>query len=415
MRSTGRAHRSAAIVLIVSALVAAALVSAGPAAAQVRGFDGTTIKVAGYGILGSLPGAPVGAQARIQQFNDDKEIPGVKIDFAEFADDKQDPATSLSEVRRLITQEQVFALVPDVSLSSPADYITQQKVPTFGGGFSAGYCSLKPTTKEWLFGYQGCQVTTQPSVTADSEAPQLQYIRKTTGKQKPTVAEISNDSPIGQTVNKLFKIQYAKGGWGKVGYAEASIPPPPVGDLTPYVQKLLTAVDGHAPDYIRCGGSTECLTIYTMLRAAGYTGEFVHNLYTDALVKPFNGSMVGIPYHNLDATGNPALDKMKAAVAKVKPDQKIDTGVIYAYLMTDMFISALKKAANGKKANITPENVQKAAATQTWEIPGLAGPIKFPASTVSPTPLCRELVRSDGTTWQTVVPYHCSNTVYQVK
>ena len=153
----------------------------------------------------------------------------------------------------------------------------------------------------------------------------------------------------------------------------------------------------------------------SQLRAGGFKGEFESELYTDALVKPLAGSISAIPHHNLIETGNPTLEKMKASVEAVAPGTKLDSGVMYGYLETDMFIQALKKAANGKKANITRENVQKAAATQTWEIKGLAGPTKFPASTVASTPLCREIVKSDGTQWQTVVPFSCNTKGYKVK
>src|SRR5690348_14453804 len=53
-----------------------------------RGFDGTTIKVAGIGVASQFAGTPTGAMARIKRFNDTNEIPGVKIQYVEFADDK---------------------------------------------------------------------------------------------------------------------------------------------------------------------------------------------------------------------------------------------------------------------------------------------------------------------------------------
>jgi ABC-type branched-subunit amino acid transport system substrate-binding protein len=418
MRTSHRTRRFVVPFVLVVALVGATLaVSAGsPAVAQVPGFDGTTIKVAGYGLT-ELPSVPVGAQARIKEFNDDNEIKGVKIQFVDYANDNSDPATALSEVRRLVAQEGVFALVPEISVATPKDYITQQKVPTFGGGFTGAYCSTKPTTKLWFFGFQGCQVTDQPTVTPDTEANVLKYVQQATGKQHPTVAQLSADDQVGHVANALFKAQYlGNKGWGKLVYNEAAYPPPsqPVGDVTPYVQALMTADNGKPPDFIRCS-PTDCIKIYAQLRAAGFTGEFEHNIYTDLLVKPFAGSIVAIPHHNLNETGNAALDKMKASVEQVKPGQQIDSGIMYGYLTTDMFISALKKAAAKGKANITRDSVQKAAATQTWELKGLAGPTEFPASTVAATPMCREIVKSDGTKWVTVVPYSCNTKRYVVK
>lgn len=416
MRSHSR-RRCAPLLIVIALLVGAFAVSTGsPATAQAQGFDGTTIKVAGIG-LNQLPSVPVGAKARIKEFNDSNEIKGVKIDFVEYADDKGDPATALSEVRRLVSQDGVFAVVPEVSLVTPGEYITQQKVPVFGSGFSSAYCSDTPSKSLWLFGYDGCQVTSKPTVTPDTEANVLKYVQQASGKQHPTVSQISEDNAVGTVANKLFRVQYESNkGWGKLGYNEASYPSPPavVGDVSPYVQALATSDGGKAPDFIRCGAGTECLNIYTQLRAGGFKGEFEHNLYTDALVKPFAGSIVALSHHN-PAVSDPAMDKMKASVAAVSPSTKVDSGVLYGYMETDMFISALKKAAKSGKANITRANVQKAASTQTWELKGIGGPTEFPASTVKATPMCREIVKSDGTAWQTVVPYSCNTLTYKVK
>jgi ABC-type branched-subunit amino acid transport system substrate-binding protein len=384
--------------------------------AQSPGFDGSTIKIAGYG-LDALPNVPIGAKARVKEFNDENEMKGVKIDFSEYVIDHTEPATALSEVRRLITQEQVFAVVPEVSLvTPPAEFYAQQKVPVFGGGFTEPYCSTKPTTSLWLFGYEGCQVTPKPTVVRDTEANVLTYVQKATGKQHPTVAAIVEDNKVGHQASENFKVQYERNpGWGKVVYNKAAVPSGPVSDLSPYVQAIATADNGHPPDFVRCSTGVNCLPIYTQLRALGFKGEFESELYTDALVKPLAGSISAIPHHNLNEAGNAPLEKMKASIEQVAPGTKLDTGVLYGYLLTDLFISALKKAAKGNKANITRENVQKAAATNTWEIKDLAGPTKFPASTVATTPLCRTIVKSDGTEWQTVVPYSCNTKGYKVK
>ena len=109
--------RLAVGLLLVVALVGGVLFAGTAQAVKsaARGFDGTTVKIAGIGIGTNFGKADVGTQARVKRFNDDNEIKGVKISYVGFTDDKQEPATSLSEVRRLVTQEQVFALVPDLS------------------------------------------------------------------------------------------------------------------------------------------------------------------------------------------------------------------------------------------------------------------------------------------------------------
>ena len=99
MRPFKRSRLAIGVALVI-ALAASTLAigSIGGAGAQgsVRGFDGSTVTVASMGIAAQfVPGAPNGVQARIKRFNDDNEIKGVQIDWTEFADVGQDPATSL--------------------------------------------------------------------------------------------------------------------------------------------------------------------------------------------------------------------------------------------------------------------------------------------------------------------------------
>jgi hypothetical protein len=145
-----------AVLVVVASLTMSAMTSAG-AARSVPGFDGSTITVAGFGIKAQLPKLEEGAQARFKRFNDDNEIKGIKIDMVEFADDGQDPATSLSIARRLVSQTGVFAIVPNGSATTPGDYLTQQQIPWFGGGFDKSYCSNKASTA-WGYGPSGCIV-----------------------------------------------------------------------------------------------------------------------------------------------------------------------------------------------------------------------------------------------------------------
>jgi ABC-type branched-subunit amino acid transport system substrate-binding protein len=392
-----------------------ALSSAGASTStQVRGFDGSTIKVAGLGIEAQTGNSQYGAQARIERFNDTNELEGVKIEYVGYADDKADPATALSEARRLVTQEQVFAVVGDTSQYNPYDFFAQNKVPFFGWGFEKAYCAPKITTKWWGFGYSGCQVQPKPEIVPDLGRHLYNYSSQKLGKKHPTLALIANDTTTGQTTLNITKVAYVGRGFDLV-YGKANVPMPPVGDYTPFVQQLITADNGKQPDVIRCMMSTECLTIYTQLKTQGYTGLFNHSIYTDALVKPFAGSTVYQSNNSIDATGIAALDQMKADIEAVKPGHKIDSATIVGYGSTDMLIQALKKAAKGGKAAITPTNVQKAAAKQTWQMKDFIGPIVYPTAFNRQLPYCTALGESDGTTWNVVEEFSCSNKTYPYK
>jgi ABC-type branched-subunit amino acid transport system substrate-binding protein len=411
--------RAAIGVGIITAIVASSLVAAGVgsagAAPSVRGFDGSTVTVAGLGIAAQFANDPIGAQARIKRFNDTNEIKGVKIKYAEFADDKQDPATALSESRRLVSQDGVFAIVGDVSQSNPVDYFTQQHVPYFGYAFDNTYCSSTPNKAIWGFGFDGCLVPSTPSRIGDLFSNTYKYVAQKTGKKDPTIALFSNDTQSGKNSTKFGTIAATGAGY-KVVATNNQMPAPPVSDYSPYAQQMLTADNGKAPDAMLCLLSTDCISMWSLIKANGYTGTYITSLYADVLVKALSGTVANTPFVPLDQT-TPGLTQLKKDLDAFQPgaSAKIDTGTMAGYLSTDMFIQALKTAAKKGKSGITPENVQKAAANQTWEIKGLSGPTTYPQATVSAYQACSAEVISDGTAWKQVVPYSCSKKTYPNK
>jgi ABC-type branched-subunit amino acid transport system substrate-binding protein len=411
-----RVHGPGAIVAIGLALAGAwnASPSTANVSTEVRGFDGSTIKVAGMGNVAQLPGAEIGVRARLQRFNDTNELKGVKIEMVDYADDHNDPATALSEARRLVAQEQVFALVGDTSRSNPGEYLVQNKVPFFGWGFERAYCHPTITTDEWGFGYNGCQVNPEPTVAIDSARQLYNYTSKKLGKKRPTMAIIANDLEAGKSSVELNSVA-AKNRNFDVVWAKANVPPPPVGDYSPYVQQLMVADAGRPPDVVRCLMTTECLSIYQSMQQEGFKGVFNHSLYTDILVKPLAGSTVVLASANINSTGIPSLDQLKTDVEKFKPGYKIDNGVVAGYGSTDMFIAVLKKVAKAGTSKITPDNVQKAAAKNTWQMKGFVGPVVYPTASNRPVPFCSSLAISDGAQWKTLEDYSCSTKTFPIK
>jgi len=120
------------------------------------------------------------------------------------------------------------------------------------------------------------------------------------------------------------------------------------------------------------------------------------------------GSVVSIPYHAFNED-TPGVAALKADVAALDPAAVIDSGVATGYMTADMFIQALTTVAAEGTEYITPENVRLAAANQTWQIEGFAGPTKYPDSTVSGTPYCNSYALDTGDEWKTVVPFDCSD------
>ena len=399
--------------IVLALFSTAVLGAAGTAggASSVRGFDGKTITVAGLGIKSQLPTAETGAQARIKRFNDTNEIPGLKIVYKELADDKQDPATALSEARRLVTEDRVFAIVGDVSANNPGQYFAQQHVPYFGGGFDNTYCSNKPSTSLWGFSDGGCIVAANPSRVTDIYHAMYTNVAKITGKKHPTFIVVGNDNESGKNGGRVFAIA-AQGAGFKVTDVQTNMPPGTVADYTPFVQAALKGDHGNPPDAMFCEAAVQCLNFWQLLKANGYKGAFTHGLFTDILVKPFEGSYVNNPVVN-PAEPTAGNIQMKKDLAALKPglESNVDLGTEFGYAPTDFFIQVLKKMKQQKLA-ITPENVQKVASTFTFELKGVKGPIQYPKATVMVFPACFSQFYSDGTKWSTVVPYSCSTKTY---
>ncbi len=416
-RSSGKALFVAVVVAAVAtATTVTGAVGTAGAARSVRGFDGSTITLASFGVVSQFTNTPIGVQARIKAFNDDNEIKGVTLKFSEFADDNQDPATALSSERRLVTQDGVFAIVGDVSANN-GTYLQQQKVPYFGWAFDDSYCtsSTKPDTSLYGFGFNGCLVPSAPKLMPDNGKPSYTYVSQTTGKKHPTLLIFGDDLQAGKDAAKYQATSYKGAGYDVVS-VNTELPPPPVSDYTPYVQKYLTSNNGKAPDAILCLLATQCINVFSALVPAGYTGTFISSLYSDILVKALKGTAANVPFVALNET-TPGLTKLKKTIDAYQAgaSAKLDTAMMAGYLSTDMFIQALKTAAKKGKSNITPEAVQKAAMNQTWQIAGVAGPTTYPNATVTSYQSCGSEVLSDGTVWKTVTPYACSTKLWPVK
>ena len=376
---------------------------------SVRGFDGSTITIAGLGITAQFPGADAGVKARVKRFNDNSEIPGVKLNYVEYANSGQDPATALSEARRLVSSDKAFAIVGDTSQNNPGTYFKQQKVPYFGWAFDNTYCSnsSSSSTDVWGFGWNGCLIPDNPKIMPDAGAQLYTYVKQQTGKDHPTLAMFSNSTQSGKNSVSTQAFAYQGAGFDVV-MKSGLLPLPPISDYTPYVQQVLTADNGKAPDAVVCLLSTDCISMWSLMKAQGYKGTFQSPLYSDLLLKPMQGSVASIQFVALNIPGD-AINQINSDVKAVAPKQAVDTGVLTGYWTTDEFIQALKTVAKSGKDLISPENVQKAAAVQTWQMQGLVGPVEYPAATLKSTPACTSIVLDTGTEWKTVVPYKCSS------
>jgi ABC-type branched-subunit amino acid transport system substrate-binding protein len=411
-RAKGRAAGVAVMaVLLVATTLTVASASGAGAQSSVPGFDGSTITVGGFGIKAQLPTLESGAQARFKRFNDTNEIKGVKIKFTEFLDDAQDNATALSDARKLVTEDQVFAIVPNGSGNTPTTYLKQQKMPSFGGGFDVSYCSPKPSTDVWSFGPSGCIVPQDPSFVNDNFHTLYDYVSKQMNKKHPTFLSLGQDNQSGKNATRIFAITAQGTGFDVIG--QESDLPLQVSDYSPYVKNIMTADNGKPPDALFCNANTLCLGMWPLLKAQGFKGYFFHGLYSDILVKAFDGSYTNEPYPDFSQTNSPGLNQMKKDIDAYQAGSaaKLDLGDVFGYTAADLFITALQKVAAKGKSNITPANVQKAASTLHWELPGFMK-VQYPKATVMQFPSCFSNTKSNGTAWVPINQWSCSNKTY---
>src|SRR5262249_7823734 len=161
-----------------------------------------------------------------------------------------------------------FAIVPDLSDTNPGAFLNAQHVPYFGWAFDDTYCSPTASTgtKLYGFGFNGCLVPAHPVKMPGTGADQLyKYVKEKTGNANATVALFSPDPQAGRDSTGFQASAYQGAGF-KVVYSKGEIPPPPVADYTPYVQKLMTADNGKPPDAMVCLLATQCINTYSLIK-----------------------------------------------------------------------------------------------------------------------------------------------------
>ena len=403
------------VVAIAAGLVAALLTPAvsGASAPRVATATGGTITIAGMGFARNFADAGVGAAARFQAANENKEVKGYTFDYKEFADDNNDPNTALAEARRLVTQEGILALVPAVSVVTPSDFLTQQQIPWFGSGYDVTYC----TDGKAGFGIStyGCLIPTNPKKVPGANWELLLKQLKTKGITKPTVALLGTDTTSGkQSVQNSASA--AEGVGFKVVYAKGAFPGPPavVGDYTPYAQALLESNDGKAPDVIYTSiAPASAVALTNLVNSNGYTGTYLSPFYSSILLQPLKGAYVFVQFAGFEAN-SPGIQAMNEQVEAFKPGTKPSLTLAAGYFAADMFIKAVKASLKTSKT-LTSASVQKAASQMTYQTKGTIGPTVYPASFKLGTQSCSTLYYdADGTKFDIVQPFFCTKKTYPI-
>ncbi|MGW0395644.1 ABC transporter substrate-binding protein [Streptomyces sp. NPDC003042] len=340
----------------------------GDAARTTRGVSADAIKVGGIVSMTSAGGyskkdTDLGARARYLRANAEGGVNGRRIDYIGAEDDGQDPAKNMAAARKLVQQDKVFAVSPMSSVTfSGADFLEQEKVPTFGWGTLPSFCG-----PQHIYGFNGCLVPT-PGGTLNQTWPEgiAQVLGGARGK---SVAVIANDSDAGKFGIRTFRQGFAAAGF-EVSYAKASVPATAVpSDWSAYVKEILSSAggtDGKAPDAVISVMQTpNNIGLFTALKRAGYKGLLSDPtdydpalLAKDTTKQALDGVHVLLQFEPFESA-HPKMAQFKADIKAAAGGQNVPLNMhmLTGYMSADLFLAIAQKAGKA----LTVESFQAAA------------------------------------------------------
>ncbi len=331
---------------------------------SVRGVTDTTIKVGGIVSMTTASGyskkdTDLGAKARFDRANAEGGLHGRKIDYLGAEDDGQDPSRNLAAARKLVQRDKVFAIAPMSSTTfSGADFLQQQRVPTFGWGTLPSFCG-----PSYLYGFGGCMVPTPGGTISQTWPEGLEQVMG--GAEGRSVAILANDSDAGKFGIRTYRQSFESAGF-EVTYAKPAVPAAAVpSDWSAYTKEILRSDGGKAPDAIVSVMQTPYnIGLFTAVKRTGYRGvltdptDYDPGLLTkSATRKALDGVHVLTSFQPFEqrsaAMTRFGKDIRKAAGEDVPLNMHMMTG----YMSADLFLAIAEKA--GK--DLTVSSFQKAA------------------------------------------------------
>lgn len=374
-----------------------------------RGVTAQSVKVGGIVSMTSASGyskkdTDLGARARYMRANAEGGVNGRTIDYLGAEDDGQDPAKNMAAARKLVQQDEVFAVAPMSSVTfSGADFLEQQKVPTFGWGTLPAFCGPR-----YIYGFNGCLVPT-PGGTVNQTWPEG-IGRLLGGARGRSVALIANDSDAGTFGIRTFRQGFAAAGF-TVSYAKASVPATAVpSDWSAYVKEILASNGGKAPDAVVSVMQTpHNIGLFTALKRGGYRGLLSDPtdydpglLAKDATRQALDGVHVLLQFEPFESD-SPNMARFKADIKAAAGGQEVPLSMhmLTGYMSADLFLAIAHKA--GK--DLTVESFQ--AAAQGFSDTGtLVGDRAEPEGQKDSFG-CGALVRLKDGAYEVSVPFEC--------
>ncbi|MGW0748826.1 ABC transporter substrate-binding protein [Streptomyces sp. NPDC002587] len=374
-----------------------------------RGLTADSVKVGGIVSMTSASGyskkdTDLGARARYLRANAEGGVNGRRIDYLGAQDDGQDPAKNMAAARKLVQQDKVFAVAPMSSVTfSGADFLEQEKVPTFGWGTLPSFCGPKH-----IYGFNGCLVPT-PGGTLNQTWPEG-IATVLGGARGKSVAVIANDSDAGKFGIRTFQQGFAGAGF-TVSYAKASVPATAVpSDWSAYVKEILESNGGKAPDAVVSVMQTpNNIGLFTALKRSGYKGLLSDPtdydpglLAKDATRQALDGVYVLLQFEPFESD-SPNMARFKADIRAAAGGQDVPLSMhmMTGYMAADLFVSIARKAG----ADMTVESFQEAARnfSDTGTLVGDRAEPKGQKDSFG----CGALVRLRNGTYEVAVPFKC--------
>ncbi|MEU2657892.1 ABC transporter substrate-binding protein [Streptomyces sp. NPDC007325] len=360
-----RVLAAACTLLLVTACNSASTGGNTPSSAT-RGVTADTIKVGGIVSMTTASGyskkdTDLGARARYDRANAEGGVNGRTITYLGAEDDGQDPARNLAAARKLVQQDQVFAVAPMSSVTfAGADFLDDRKVPTVGWGTLPSFCG-----PAHIYGFNGCLVPT-PGGTLNQTWPES-LASVLGGARGKSVALIAGDNDAGTFGIRTFTQGFKAAGF-QVPYAKAVVPATSMpSDWSAYTKEILrSGPGGHAPDAVISVMQTPYnIGLFTALKRSGYKGVLSDPtdydpglLAKDATKQALDGVHVLLQFQPFESDV-PAMRQFKEDIKKAAGGREIPLNMhmLTGYMSADLFLSLAAKA--GK--DLTVESFQKAA------------------------------------------------------
>jgi len=391
-----RSPRASLAIVAVVTIVAAACGNAKPSVSHAGNDEGVTASTVTVGGVASLTGpipadfAPIfdGVNAYFTMVNADGGVDGRKIEFRYPLDDGSNPSQDTDQVRTLVEQDHVFAVVGVGTPSfAGASYLAANNVPTFGYAVSTDWAAGNS-----LFGSEGSYIAfTRPG-------PEPAYLAEQLHARAVGILayNVSGSREGCQGVAyELHRFHIP------VVYEDLSIQAPPV-DLTTDVNRMRALkVDLVASCMDLSGNILLSRTMHQ--EGMGSVSQYWLNGYDEAALAKFSSLMQGVyflighvPFESatLSPGKYPGMDLYLKELAKYFPHDLPGEASLAGWIDADMFVRGLRMAGR----DLTRTKLISAVNSLTgYTADGIVAPIdwRYEHRTVGPVD-CNVYIRAVG-------------------